>query len=249
MTDVTAGEQTQVETPPTAEEMARELEFVRLSDQAALDLRVGRIESAWTATQKLLEGWPESTSAQELAGDVALAQGKVALARQHYQAAMRLEPANIDAERKYAMALVTQTPEERREALLAGGIANPSARASESRKPLNAVLNALLFPGMGQLYNREQEKGLAMIGTAAVSLICLLYVLLPYFSAQLTIRRADSSMRARVEGAHEVLSNMGVGSWLLVGIAIAVYVGLYLWGIYDAWQQAQSEDERLLGVR
>ncbi|MEN6401372.1 MAG: hypothetical protein ABFD94_05455, partial [Armatimonadia bacterium] len=160
-----------------------------------------------------------------------------------------LEPANVDAERKYAMALVTQTPEERRQALLAGVIANPSARTGEGRKPLNAVLNALLFPGMGQLYNKEQEKGLAMIGAAALSLICLLYVLMPYFSAQVTIRRADSSMRTRVEGAQEVINGMGAGSWLLVALAIAVYVGLYLWGIYDAWRQSQSEDDILLGVR
>ncbi|MEN6641715.1 MAG: hypothetical protein ABFE08_04620 [Armatimonadia bacterium] len=249
MTDGTVGDETRLEIPPTAEEVALEQEFVRLSDQAALDLRLGRIAAAWTTTQKLLEGWPESTSAQELAGDVAAAQGKVALARQHYQAAMRLEPANVDAERKYAMALVTQTPEERRQALLAGVIANPSARTGEGRKPLNAVLNALLFPGMGQLYNKEQEKGLAMIGAAALSLICLLYVLMPYFSAQVTIRRADSSMRTRVEGAQEVINGMGAGSWLLVALAIAVYVGLYLWGIYDAWQQSQSEDDILLGVR
>ncbi|MEN6404409.1 MAG: hypothetical protein ABFD94_20875, partial [Armatimonadia bacterium] len=95
MTDGTVGDETRLETPPTAEEVALEQEFVRQSDQAALDLRLGRIAAAWTTTQKLLEGWPESTSAQELAGDVAAAQGKVSLARQHYQAAMRLEPANV----------------------------------------------------------------------------------------------------------------------------------------------------------
>lgn len=232
---------------PTPEEEAREQEFTRLADQVGLQLRLGHIDQAWRHSQDLLKGWPASTTGQELAGDVALAQGKVALAREHYQQALELEPANADAERKYGLALVTQTPEERRQAFLEGVIADPTAHRASTRKPLNAVLNALLFPGLGQLYNRQHEKGLAFVAGGAVAVIFLLYLLIPYASASYAMR-APEATRAQLRTAQEALNEMGASHWLLVALAVIVYVGLYMWGIYDAWRESQSDDEQVLGI-
>jgi hypothetical protein len=204
---------------PEADEAA----LTRLADQVALSLRLGRQADAARAAAELVARWPASTTALELAGDVAVAEGK------------------------YGASLLAQTPEERRAALIQEVIANPSAHRSSARKPLNAVINALIFPGLGQLYNRQHEKGLGMLCAAAVALALLLGVLLPYFSAQFTLGSPNAT-EAQTQSAQRVIENAGSGDWLLVAATTIVYVGLYLWGLYDAWKQAQSDTEQALGV-
>jgi tetratricopeptide (TPR) repeat protein len=236
---------TRFDPEPTTE--AEEAYFTRLASQVELNLRLGRQVDAARAADELLERWPDSTTASELAGDVAAAEGQVSRAREHYKRALELEPANADAERKYGASLLAQTPEERRAALIQQIIADPSAHRASARRPLNAVLNALLFPGLGQLYNREQEKGLAMLGGAAVTAILLLSVVMPYLSASLTLG-SPNARAAQRESAQAVMDGTGTGQWLLVTICGLTYVALYAWGIFDAWKHAQSETEQTLGV-
>ena len=100
--------------------------YSRLCDEVSLHLRLGRLTMAEAAVRQLLERWPERTTAQERAGDLALAQGKIASARQHYRRALELEPANADAERKYGLALVTLTADERRRELINAVVADPN---------------------------------------------------------------------------------------------------------------------------
>lgn len=230
-----------VETAP-----ADDAEFTRLADQVSLNLRLGRIAAAGVAAADLLKRWPESTTAHELAADVAYAEGRLAQARKLYKRALELEPANADAERKYGAALLAQTPEERRDALIREVIADPKAH-STARKPLNAVLNAMIFPGVGQLYNRQQEKGLTIVAIAAVALIVLLGTIMPYVSATFTVGHPKAT-DAEIAHAREVIASTGTGQWLIVALCVVVYLGLYFWGLYDAWQQAQSETERVMGV-
>lgn len=222
--------------------------FSKLCDDVSLQLRLNRVSLAASQVEELLARWPESTTAHELAGDVAAAQGKMGAARKEYQAALKLEPANVDAERKYGMALLTQTPEERRRALISGIIADPTAHRSTARKPLNSVLNALVFPGLGQLHNREHEKGLVFVGVSAIALIVILYIVLPYASASVTLGSAMARASQR-DGAQRVVDAMSGGKWTLVIFMGLIFTALYLWGIFDAWKQAQSEAEDTLGVR
>ena len=49
-------------------------------------------------------------------------------------------------------------------------------------------------------------------------------------------------------GAQEVIDSMGMGQWLIAIGCGLVFLGLYLWGMYDAWRQAQSETEQALGA-
>ena len=230
-----------------ADDRAEEERLARLADQVALNLRLGRQADARRAVDELLRGWPESTTAEELAGDVAYAEGQYAEARKHYRRALELEPANADAERKYGTALLARTPEEQQAALIHQIIADPKAYQSSSRKPLNAVLNAMIFPGLGQLYNRQQEKGLGFLAAAAVALIVMLSVLMPYVSASLTLS-SPNARTSQQESAQEVIDSMGMGQWLIAIGCGLVFLGLYLWGMYDAWRQAQSETEQALGV-
>jgi len=226
---------------------AEEADFTRLAGQVELHLRLSRQADAARAADELLRRWPDSTTARELAGDVAVAAGQVGRAREHYQRALELEPANADAERKYGAALLTQTPEERRAALIHQVIADPSALHAGARRPLNAVLNALLFPGLGQLYNREQEKGLGLLGAAAVVAIVLLSIIVPYVSATFTLG-SPNARAAQREVAQAAVDGTGTGQWLLVTICGLIYAVLYAWGIFDAWRHAQSETEQTLGV-
>ncbi|MCE5237611.1 hypothetical protein LLH23_03875 [bacterium] len=236
-------------TPPDPEPTpeAAEADFARLVDQVSLHLRLGRQAEAARGAAELLKRWPESTTTHELAGDVAAAHGQVARARQHYKCALEIEPANADAERKFGTALLAQTPEERRAALIHEVIADPSAHHAGARRPLNAVLNALLFPGLGQLYNREQEKGLGILGGAAVAVILLLSVVMPYVSASFTLG-SPNAREAQRESAQAVVDGTSAGQWLLVMICGLIYVALYAWGIFDAWKHAHSETEQALGI-
>lgn len=232
------------------DETAEEVEFTRLCDQVSLQLRVGRLPLAAAAAQELLTRWPESTTAHELAGDVALTEGKVAAARREYQQALKIEPANADAERKYGLALVTQTSDERRTALINQVIADPAAHHSSNRKPLNAVLNALLFPGLGQLYNRQHEKGLALVGGGALLVMLAFHLLVqvPYAAMVHSTRARGLNVGEQISGARQMLENQGAGYWLLLTLVILLFAGLYLFGLYDAWRQAQSEAEQTLGI-
>lgn len=234
--------------PVSAGNAADEEEFSKLCDELSLQLRLNRVSLAAAISEQLLARWPDSTTAHELAGDVAVAQGKLGAARKEYQAALKIEPANIDAERKYGMALLTQTPDERRTALISDIIADPKAHRSSDRKPLNAVLNALIFPGLGQLYNREHEKGLLFASVGAISLIVVLYIMLPYASASVTLGSAGAR-DSQKEAAQQVVDGMTGGKWTWVLLMSLIFSALYLWGIYDAWRQAQSESEQTLGVR
>ena len=229
------------------EASAEEAEFTRLGDQASLQLRLNHLPTAQELVKQLLERWPESTTAHELAGDLALAQGKVAAARKEYQEAMRIEPANVDAERKYGLALVTRTPEEQRAALIDEVIADPKAHRASPRKPLNALLNSLLFPGLGQLYNREHEKGLVMLGGGAFLVMLAIYLLIevPYSAAMESAKEHGLKLHEQLDRSQQALSGMGTGYWLLVVLVIGGFTALYVWGIYDAWREARSEAERL----
>lgn len=223
-----------------------EAAFARAADQVSLNLRLKRYPEASRAAEEMLQRWPESTTAFELAGDAAYAIGRVAQARKHYHRALELEPANADAERKYGEALLAQTPDERRAALLKDVIVATASRTG-TRRPLNAVLNAVLFPGLGQLYNRQQEKGLIILAAAALMLIVSLSVMMPYISATLTVS-SPNARSAQVDSAQQVINDTGTTQWLLVSLCGLIYTGLWLWAIYDAWKGAQSETDRALGV-
>jgi len=222
-------------------------EFARLVEQASWHLRRQRYVEAHRLIKRLLEQWPASTTAQELAGDLAFAEGRIPEARQHYRRALEIEPANADAERKYGLALLTQTPEERRAALVQDIIAHPQTYKPSARKPLNAVLHAFIFPGLGQIYNREHEKGLGLLAIAAVALIILLSILLPYLGALFALS-SPKAKAAQIEKAQAAVEHMGLAHWLLVIFCAFVFIGVYLWGLWDAYRQAQSETAKILGV-
>lgn len=235
--------------PRFAEELQEE-EYARLCHEAGLHLRLNRMAMAEKAVAELLERWPDRTTAQERAGDLAMAQGKLQQARQYYRQALDLEPANGDAERKYGLALLTLTPDERRRNLIDAVIADSTAVQPTARKPLNALMNALVFPGLGQLYNRQHEKGLALVAAGGVLLMLVFYLLIqiPYSMVAEASAGKKLAFHEQLAGMQGALAQMGGEYWLLAILLIVLYLGLYGFGLYDAWRQAQSQTEKDLGV-
>lgn len=212
----------------------------------------GNLGEAEKAALELVQQHPESTSVFELLGDVYLAMGKSAQARKQYRKAMQLEPANVDAERKFAAALVSPSPEEQQRQMIRELASGAEGFQPSARRPLNAVLAALLFAGLGQLYNREYEKGLGIFAAAAVLLMLLFrgMVINPWAVVAERAGNQTLAFSDQAQQARQVLMEMSAGYWGLLICGIVAYVGIYVYGIYDAYVTAhrQAEKHRVLGV-
>ena len=137
-----------------------DLEMANLYETARGHLRWERLEEAKAVAERILRATPESTSVHELRGDVLLALGDREGAAEAFKHALELEPVNADAEYKYVqMLLELQGAAEQREALASGDLTR--FRGATSKEPGTAAARSALFPGLGQLYNGEYEKGVA----------------------------------------------------------------------------------------
>ena len=210
-------------------------------------LRVGDVGRAEELGAELLERFPESTSAYEFMGDVLLLGGNSAKARAHFKRAMELEPANADAERKFASALLnlSQSELDRQMArnLVTGGVIAPPRDPDRSR---NAVVAALLFPGLGQLYNRQYAKGLTVFVAAAVGLILLFNGLVVGPWTRVTLEAGDTplpfSEQMRLVGL--VVGAMATWYKLLLLLGLLGFLVVYAYCIYDAYTVSHAQFER-----
>ncbi len=219
-----------------------------------LDMRLsaGHIEEAQKLAQELVADFPESTSAHEMYGDVYIAAGDSAEARKHYRKAMELEPANADAERKFGAALINMSDTERRRKMIQDLVTGADEHSVGSRRPLNATILALVFPGFGQLYNREHEKGIIAFVIASVLVILLFHwlVLTPW--EMVVTRSGDEKLTftEQLNQAQQVISTMPWTYWVLVVGVLLLLLGIYLYGVWDAYTTARKRisDHDVLGV-
>ncbi len=220
-----------------------QVELDKLLARGQLLLRTGDLAGAEAAALELAERHPDSTSAHEQLGDVYLAMGKSAQARRHYRCALQIEPANADAERKFAAALVNMSPEEQRRQAIRGLVSGSDDYQPSARRPLNAVVAAVIFPGLGQLYNRQYEKGLALFGGAAVLVMLLFYgfVINPWSIVAHQAAGKSLTWQQQIELAQKVLANMSIGYWALLICGTMVLVAVYVYCIYDAHRTAQEQ--------
>ncbi len=227
-------------------------QFDRLLRQSEFLLHTGDLAAAEKAVLELIERYPQSTSVYELAGDVYLAMGQSAIARKHYRIATELEPANADAERKFATALLSPSVEEQRRQMIHDLVSGSADFQSSSRRPLNAVLAAVLFTGLGQLYNRQYEKGLALFASAAVLLMLLFRALVmePWAKVAQQVGKQVLSYAEQASQARQMLADMSVGSWILIVCGIVAYLAIYAYGIYDTYVTAHQQNamHRTLGI-
>ncbi len=203
--------------PPLDEEV-----FRQLVEEVARDLHLRRLAEAEQGIRRLLAMSPHSTTALEMQGDVLRAQGKLPAARDAYRQAMAAEPANADAERKYAeLSLQLQHDAWDREALMAGDLER--FRGAPHKDPTGAAARSLLFPGLGQLYNGDFELG---VGLAAAGLALLIAVM------SLFVAPLMAAMLGSV--AHKAEEPPGLWGYLSLAALLAVYI----YSAYEAYKSA-----------
>jgi len=199
-----------------------EMDLEHLYEKLHAALHYRRVEEAEEIATKLLEIAPESTTSWELWGDVLLAQGNIDKAADAFKKAVELEPANADAERKYAsVQLDLQQAKWQRETLESGDLS--PFRGAANKEPGTAAARSALFPGLGQVYNGEYEKGLVMFFVGLALLTGAVRLVVTWLSP-------DQSL----SGLGEFLGYLG----LFGGIA------LYIIGVYDAYRSSQEKQDR-----
>jgi tetratricopeptide (TPR) repeat protein len=225
------------------EEELQAAEFERLYGTVRMQLRRGQTDSAAQAAAELLERWPESTTAHELMGDVLQVQGKTTQAMAAFTKARELEPANADAERKYAALLLRTGETERRRERMTMALENPAAHVrTKQNRPVVAAALAFVFPGFGQVYNDDYVKGLGLFAGASVLLILLVndLVINPYTEAiRAQGRRHGLSVDRQIEATRAALSGFGVLHWALIFMCVMALIALSVYGIWDAYKIAQ----------
>lgn len=199
-------------------------EMARLYDTVRRALKYRRLPQALEAAQELLAKHPDSTTAHELMGDVLAAQGKRTQARDEYRRSLDLEPANADAERKWAELMLHIGEADRTRDMLQAGRFE-EIRGAGRKDPTGAVMRSVFFPGLGQLYNGDYEKGiiavlagLPLFGLALWGLVGLVAASFP---------RNPEPMSA-FDTALAIVGIFGYG--LLVA-----------WSVWDAWQVGGRE--------
>ena len=238
--------------PERRDEIEEELqaaEFERLYGTVRMQLRRGLTDSAAQAAAELLERWPESTTAHELMGDVLYVQGKVDEAMAAFAKAKEIEPANADAERKYAALMLKTGEVERRRERMAMMLEDPAAHVKHKRsQPMTALMLALVFPGFGQVYNDDYMKGLGLFSGAFVILVLLIgeLIITPYTAAMKG--RHHISFGQQLARTGDALATFSFVQWTFVFVGLIVLIALYVYGAWDALKvakQAQAEEDDL----
>lgn len=229
------------------DELERDHELGELVRRVRRAISMGRLDQAEQYAARALELAPNTTTVEELLGDVAMARGEFVAARDHFRRAIEIEPANADAEAKYGEAVLKIGNTERLRERLEEVAENPQEYEPFRRNPVTAAFWSVI-PGLGQLYNHEYEKGLAMIGAAAVLLAWLLARLLTYSGATLIAEARNP--RLDVEGAEQIVQGYGPLTWTLIVLAILAYLALWVWSIVDAYRVCaeQAKQADVLGV-
>jgi tetratricopeptide (TPR) repeat protein len=225
------------------EQEARREQLGRLVLNARLFLRQSRLPEAQAAIDELRSLDESSSEAWELQGDLHRHQGERSAARSAYQQATRLDPANASAERKYAevvLYLGEQDRARREQRLL---VDTPGKRPEKRRNPTFAILYACLFPGLGQLYNRQHEKGLGLFFAAAIILILLLngIILAPYHGIPEAGRGQGLTFGEQFAMWGENLRAIPWWHWVLAVLGLMVFVTMHLYSIFDAGMVARRE--------
>ncbi len=235
--------------PRSSDDIEREIALGKLYTQMRRALSLGDLPRADKLAQQLLTLAPDTTSTEELLGDLAFARKQYSEARDHYRRALDIEPANVDAERKFGEVVLLLAQAQRLRSRAVEVVEDPSKLPRSKRIPWIAALYSII-PGLGQVYNREYEKGLALVSGGLILLSWVLAQLISYFSADLVATSARRHGKLDTDRAEQVVQAWGPLMWTLVALAIVAYLALWIYSIVDAYrtckEELRAEDE--LGV-
>ncbi len=194
-----------------------EMEQNQLREAADRAIYYQRPDEAEEAARKLLEAAPNSTTTWELWGDVLRAQGNLAEASAAFEKARELEPANADAERKYASVQLDLSQAERQRELLESGSLE-DLRGAFQKAPGTAAARSAFFPGLGQAYNGDYERAIVMFACAFILLIPAVRLLVTWISPAQEISALGATF----------------GYLGLFG-----FFALYIFSVYDAYRSGE----------
>ncbi len=197
-------------------------EFEELYDRARLALKSGRADEALELARQLVAARPGSTTAHELLGDAMAALDRWQEAADEYKKAAELEPANADAHTKYGQAILRLKDEEFQRRMMQLELEGRAFRGFSNPQPEAAALRSGLFPGLGQLYNGEYEKGIALGAAALVTLGIAVHGLMGTFSP---------------EGTEPPYAS------IMAVIGAALFFSIYVFSIWDAIKGAREQSQ------
>jgi tetratricopeptide (TPR) repeat protein len=214
----------------------------RLVLNARVFLRQGRTAEAQAAIDELRTLQPDSAEACELQGDLCRRQGDRKGAREAYQQAFKLDPTNASAERKYAEVVLFLGEQERARREQRELVESPDKRPPKRRSLTLAVVCAFLFPGLGQLYNRHHEKGLALFAASLMIVILLVYgmIIAPWVPHGGRPHQG-LDVGEQLEMWLENLRTIPWWHWTLAILGVLGFFGMEAYGVVDAVIVARRE--------
>jgi tetratricopeptide (TPR) repeat protein len=179
------------------------------------------MEEAEARCRAALELVPDEATGLEMLGDLLRDRGKVEEACELYRRASEAAPQRPSPEKKFAEVMLEIAERQRLRDAAHLLLEHPPSPKEQQRNMMMALLLSVLFPGLGQFYNREPIKGGLLVAGA---LICL------WLGGDALFRLLFTVSAARPSG-----SVSSFGAW--IGLLGCV---LWLYGVIDAVVTAQK---------
>ncbi|MBD3291957.1 MAG: hypothetical protein GF393_03470 [Armatimonadia bacterium] len=215
------------------EEMERQHRLGELVKRTRRAIAMNRPAEAEKLAAEATELAPDTTTVEELLGDVAMARARYVEARKHYERALEIEPINADAEAKLGEAVIRIRSATDVRDRMEDAVENPDEYKGFRKTPITAAFYSII-PGLGQLYNGEYYKGLIIAAIEMLLLAWLLSKLLAYQGASLIA--GAQNPRLDPEAARQVVEGYGAFTWTLIVLAIVAYLAIWVYSIFDAWK-------------
>lgn len=167
--------------------------------------------------RKALEITPGDVALKEMLADILQERGKPEDALAEYKSAMELAPGKVSLETKYAK-LIIEIAERKYEKELAEDMINNPHKYPVVKKNVGLILFlAAVFPGLGQLYNKEYVKA------GVISGVAILFIAIWAITIKFGGYNAVTNISDFFADTNPLVLVLG----FLAGI-------LYLYGIFDA---------------